>query len=1143
MSSKEEKMQAEAEAKAKIKESIARRKEEARLKKEQKEQELAKQKELERIAAEEKEKTNSEKIKRHKEEIQRQKREEEEKLAKQKQQEEEERQNAELSLKEKIKERKQLVAEQEEQKRLEKEAQKKKEEEERQNAIAEQKRIIEANKEEARAKREAEEKEQQEKERKEQEARKKELAEKKRKRKEELEKQREEKERAEKEQREKEEAIMAEKEKIRKEQQEKRRAELLKQKQEEEEAERKLREEMEEKQRIFEEEQREAMRKHNEEIKRQKEEAKDLESEEQERLAAERAAEFEKEQIRRKAEMERIIAAEEERRKKAEEKIKALGHKAPVNRCGLFTVFGEEPGLEIWVLGDHQISKIAKKKHGLRGLIGESHGSFHVERAYIILHTSFSSGFYHYRLHTWVGPECSEEMKKQAEERLSELEAGLVMDDLETITREFKGEEREEFRAYFDKPIEYVESVTLKTTTGPNYLDKTMYQIKGRNNVHCKRVDARPENLNSGDVFVLEDSFGIYQFNGRKSNKMERGKALDFGVQLRIERNARVRVHIIDEGNPQCEHENNKFWAALRLDRDAKGEFILPEGHEQSGAVGATPTGLELPITPPEESGDDIEFENNYVASWKMYEIRPIALPEDGIPSEDIEIELVPAEMGSTKGPLVSQLSDWNVVILDCDTEIFVWYGNFSSEKARKLARGKAKELADEETRDPCTVVTKVRQQTETYMFKEKFVGSWGEYADFDFTEEHIRGNIANLQQEDVNIDCMYFPEKYANASEDRILPIPNFDKAIESSREIYLVGEHDKIELPESEHGIFYSGNCYLMMYELKFGVDHAGNDKSRHIVYFWQGWHASREDKGLSALLAGDVAKRLRFSQVVRVIQNKEPDHFLSHFAPAMIVCLGKRPSTVVDPFIGKRLYHIRGTNEVNVNACETVPLARNLNTNDSFVLVNSQKVFIWNGLGSNGYEKLASESLASKIKDGEVYEVEEGDEGEAFWEILGSKGEYVDHKKFREGDISAVFFECTNTIGVFKVYRLEEFAQQDLLSRNCVLIDGGDTIFVWVGSDANEKCKEMTLDTAQKYIDYVSDEHPKRPECKIVTVLAGSESLEFQAYFHTWDIKSAADSRDTYQTKINQMRASHTLLSPLPTRRKSKLASSTK
>merc|ERR1712137_1430286 len=341
------------------------------------------------------------------------------------------------------------------------------------------------------------------------------------------------------------------------------------------------------------------------------------------------------------------------------------------------------------------------------------------------------------------------------------------------------------------------------------------------------RVDALPENLNSGDVFVLEDTFGIYQFNGRKSNKMERGKALDFGVQLRIERNARVRVHIIDEGNPQCEHESNKFWAALRLDRDAKGEFILPEGHPSGAAVGATPTGLEVPIASPEEGGDDETFEQKYISSWKMYEVHPTAIPEDLQPSEDLDVELVEVQL-SPKGPVVGQLSEWNSMILDCDTEIFVWYGNFSPQKARRMARKKASELAEEPQREPCTTITKVRQQTETYLFKEKFIGSWDEYADFDFTESHIRGNIANLKQEEINIDCMYHPEKYANASEDRALPPPNKDPNVESSLDIYLVTEHDKIELQESEYGIFYTGNCYLMLYEMKFGVDHTGNDKS---------------------------------------------------------------------------------------------------------------------------------------------------------------------------------------------------------------------------------------------------------------------------------------------------------------------------
>jgi len=281
--------------------------------------------------------------------------------------------------------------------------------------------------------------------------------------------------------------------------------------------------------------------------------------------------------------------------------------------------------------------------------------------------------------------------------------------------------------------------------------------------------------------------------------------------------------------------------------------------------------------------------------------------------------------------------------------------------------------------------------------------------------------------------------------------------------------------------------------------------------------------------------LLKKLRFCQVVRVIQNKEPDHFLSHFSPSMLVCLGKRGKKV-EPYFGKRLYHIRGTNELNVNACETIPHSSNLNTNDSFVLINEGNTFIWHGKGANKYEKLAAEQIA-KNANVEIFEVSEGNEGEAFWEILGGKQDYVSGNEFQTKDIFGILFECTNTIGVFKVYRLEEFSQQDLVSKNCIILDGGHKVFVWIGSDSNDKCQSMTIDTAKKYIEFSSDEHKKRPKCDISIVKAGEEPLDFQAYFHTWDIKSANESRDTYQSKINALRETHTLASPLPQRRKKK------
>jgi len=204
-------------------------------------------------------------------------------------------------------------------------------------------------------------------------------------------------------------------------------------------------------------------------------------------------------------------------------------------------------------------------------------------------------------------------------------------------------------------------------------------------------------------------------------------------------------------------------------------------------------------------------------------------------------------------------------------------------------------------------------------------------------------------------------------------------------------------------------------------------------------------------------------------------------------MKVCLGRR-SEPVNPFSGKRLYHIRGTNANNSHAVETAPQARNLNTNDAFVLMNDEKVFVWDGKGSNEHERAASQAIAAASNHADCFEVEEGNEGEAFWEILGGKGEYISQDKFRDEDISAVLFECTNVIGIFKVYRLEEYAQQDLLSRNCVLLDGGNRIYVWVGSDANEKCISMTMDVAKKYVNFENEDTPKREKCDIVTVKAG-------------------------------------------------------
>jgi len=71
-------------------------------------------------------------------------------------------------------------------------------------------------------------------------------------------------------------------------------------------------------------------------------------------------------------------------------------------------------------------------------------------------------------------------------------------------------------------------------------------------------------------------------------------------------------------------------------------------------------------------------------------------------------------------------LSDHTYVV-DAESEIYVWMGSTSGQNERKLAMIIAKRMLTEPGRVPYTSITKVLENTETVMFKEKFCDYPGE--------------------------------------------------------------------------------------------------------------------------------------------------------------------------------------------------------------------------------------------------------------------------------------------------------------------------------------------------------------------------------------------------------------------------------
>ena len=115
-----------------------------------------------------------------------------------------------------------------------------------------------------------------------------------------------------------------------------------------------------------------------------------------------------------------------------------------------------------------------------------------------------------------------------------------------------------------------------------------------------------------------------------------------------------------------------------------------------------------------------------------------------------------------------------------------------------------------------------------------------------------------------------------------------------------------------------------------------------------------SSQDERGAAALHARNLDDKYGGAPVqVRVVQNKEPDHFLLVFRGRMVVHSGGRASGFKNradqdsyDVDGTRLFHVRGTDAINCRAVQVEEVANSLNSNDCFILEIPACTYIWYG-----------------------------------------------------------------------------------------------------------------------------------------------------------------------------------------------------
>lgn len=684
-------------------------------------------------------------------------------------------------------------------------------------------------------------------------------------------------------------------------------------------------------------------------------------------------------------------------------------------------------------------------------------------------------------IHFWLGKETTNDEAGVAAYKTVELDDYLGGSPIQH--RETQGNESARFKGYFKLGMRLMKG---GAASGFNHVTDTfeprLFHIKGRRSPTVTQHPISWEYFNSGDVFIIDTKEIVFVWVGRSANNIEKLQAAKIATKLRDEHNASSVVFVDDgkeKGLPVCERTvlNAHINLADRKVRSA------------------------------EEAGADDEQEQINHGALTLYHCSD----EDGT-YKVTEVKTGPLDQSDLR-------SEDSFIVDNGPAGIWVWVGRKASSKERVEAMRNAQGYVTKKGYPSNTSVTRVVDGGEPVEFKMLF-SSWKERnLAAGLGRQNTVGKIASTVN--TKFDATTLHDKPRLAAESQLVDDGT------GKLTVWRVENFQLAEVPPKLQGVFFAGDCYVVKYTYSAG----GSEKC--IVYYWLGQHSSQDEQGTAALKTVELDDQLGGAAVqVRVVQSKEPAHFLTIFDGRMIVLQGGKASAfdgegAKDTEIPKNfLLQVRGNDSHNTRATQVDLRAASLNTNDVFLLKNGGHTYIWCGKGSTGDEREMAKKIANSIAPGEQEVIYEGQEKPDFWEAIGGQEEYANDKILADATdaMPARLFQCSNASGVFKAEEITNFSQTDLVSEDVMMLDAQNTIFVWVGRDSNKEERDKSVQTAMEYLK--TDPSNRDESTVIVKIKQGYEPPTFTGFFGVWDTALWNDNK-TFDEVRRELEGSNPVL----------------
>ena len=731
-----------------------------------------------------------------------------------------------------------------------------------------------------------------------------------------------------------------------------------------------------------------------------------------------------------------------------------------------FTGAGSRVGLELFRIENFTCVKIPTVN-----------GKFYSGDSYILLATASpeDKSRPRFSIHFWLGSQSTQDERGVASYKAAELDEMLGGSPVQY--REVEGSESPLFLSYF-KTTGGIEYMNGGVESGFHHVVRDVYQtrllhLKGKRTVRIKEVPLSTASLNKGDVFILDEGLKLYIFNGSSANVYEKAKGIEVASAIDSERGGRASI--------------------IRLEDDmTAGAFWGPLG------------GYVDPAT------------------------LPAGEPDDDTPAQKIVARLF--KIGSAGGGLTDVApypfskemltSDMVCMLHSSSGRVYIWVGTHAPLDVKRNSMFIASQYVKLNNFPSSTVIERVGEGVETASFKGEFA-RWSPPLSFGLKTM----KTGTVRQEDMTVDVNQLLA--AKAKEET--PVDNGQGSVQ----VWLITDFKKVPVDPSKYGQFYGGDSYIVLYSYEV------SGARRHIIYFWLGTTSSADEKGAAAYLAAEMDREMGGAPVqVRVTQGKEPAHFRALFKGRVIVhAEGKASSfkTVSQDWStdgtegAAGLYHVKGTTEVNTMGTQVRLHCSSLNSEDAFVLVAPQTVYVWEGNGCIPEETTVASNIATILAQDykgsggrQVVRVKEGAEPEAFWTLVGGKGEYARTSPGEQHPKAARLFQASTATGTFRVEEVLDFEQTDLSEDDVFLTDIYTSLFVWVGAKSTDEERKKSFEVAEKFVNEANDGRSRR--IPIVRMTSGTEPAFFTSQFRTWDDKWAEKSqfKDVYQARLERLAA---------------------